>query len=762
MTKLDQVFYKILRYGLLLTAFTPLVVFRNFFSPFNFGKIIVFRIVLEVLLVLYIYLAAKYSELRTNFFKNPLFISLTLYTIFMALSTFFGVDWHQSFWGYWERMGGLFTWLHYYAFLIILISIFKTKEDWLAILWLSVITAVVSTFYGFFQKFSLDAVLGASARLRIFGTVGNPAAFAGYLLFNFYFALYLLRQYSIKKIKIFLIGAIVLFLAAIFMTAVRGAALAFVVSVSTYLFLDRKRLFKRVNKKLFSYPKVFILSATLVLLFFLVSPYLSQYRYFERLTNFSLNQPTVQQRITVWKIAWNGIKERPLLGGGPENFSVVFSEYYNPKILTFGNEVFDRVHNFIFDILAGQGFIGLLFWLALIAYLFRVFLKSKNYLFCSLIVAYLVHNFFFFDLFSSYLMFFVLLGFGIYSTTEGNPTSFSLHITQKLATWKLCLQVGVAVILFGTLIFYANIKPALANFYSTRGYTLLFKGEGDLGLSYFSKALNNAFWSKQDVYRKLSESYIDFIYSKPQFLKDEDKEFRRKILADMAAWFEKRNQAESFEYAEPLYLYRIYRAHALFADPSAENKQKTTGILEEGIRKLPNALPLYYNLFDLLLEQGEFQKAADLMAKAYDLDKDLNRTKFNMGLVLILTNTQPNIRNSGEIENGFNLIFESVDAGYVSPEKVNSLGKVLEKNKMYPEMLKLYLKLSEKDSRYLVHMSYVYLLLNDRKNTISFADQALVLNYDQIGNQGFRILSEIYKTLGDNKKRSEALLKSAP
>mgnify|MGYP001610819747 FL=1 len=149
------------------------------------------------------------------------------------------------------------------------------------------------------------------------------------------------------------------------------------------------------------------------------------------------------------------------------------------------------------------------------------------------------------------------------------------------------------------------------------------------------------------------------------------------------------------------------------------------------------------------------------MVKTYGLDKNLARTKFNMGLAFILINTKPGSRDSKEIDNGFNIIFESTDSGYQSLEKINSLGKVLEKNKMYTEMLKLYLKLSENDSRYLVSVSYTYLLLGDRKNAFSFAERALALNYSQIGNQGFRTLSEIYKALGDNKKRSEALLKSA-
>ena len=783
MNYFDTLLYRSLRYGLLAAVFVPLVIFRNSFSPFNFGKVIVFRILIEILLIAYIFLAIRYKEFRPNFkfsrfakqiedprfreaksgqLPNSIFWALTFFTVSYAISTFLGADWHQSFWGYWERMGGLFTWLHYYAFLVILVAVFKTKEDWLTILWLSVIAAVVSTFYGFFQKFSVDVVLGASGRLRIFGTLGNPAAFAGYLLFNFYFALYLLKQYRNKKVRIFLIGAIILFFVAIFMTVVRGAVLGLIISLLVFVILDRKHLLEMAKKKITLNLKFRTLIIG-VLLFLILLMGLFRPDGFKRLTNFSLNQPTVQQRVIVWKIAWQGIKERPFFGWGPENFSSAFSVHYNPEISKISEEIFDKAHDILLDIGVTQGFVGLFIWLFLMTCLWRVFVKSKNYLFCSLIVAYLIHNFFFFDLFSSYLMFFILLGFGIYRPAPDIASAF-WQPAPKTFFHTSILKIGflTIMILSGALIFYANLKPALANFYSTRGYSLLYKNEGDQGLNYFSKAINSAFWSKYDVYRKFSESYVDFIYSKPKFLKDDDKEFRKKMLIDMISWFEKRNQAENLDYTESLYLHKTYMAYALFVDSSPENKLKTATILEEGIKKLPNALPLYYNLFDLLLEQGEFQKAEDLIIKAHELDQELNRTKFNMGLALILVNTKPGLRDGREIENGLNLIFESMDSGYLSFDKLNSLSKVLEKNKMYPEMLKLYLKLSEKDSRYLVHISYVYLLSSDRKNATIFADRALALNYSQIGNQGFRILSEVYKVLGDNKKRSEALLKSAP
>jgi len=43
-------------------------------------------------------------------------------------------------------------------------------------------------------------------------------------------------------------------------------------------------------------------------------------------------------------MAWEGVKEKPLLGWGQENFNLVFNKYYEPSL--YGQEVwFDRVHN---------------------------------------------------------------------------------------------------------------------------------------------------------------------------------------------------------------------------------------------------------------------------------------------------------------------------------------------------------------------------------------------------------------------------------
>ena len=69
----------------------------------------------------------------------------------------------------------------------------------------------------------------------------------------------------------------------------------------------------------------------------------------------------------IWNISWQGVKERPILGWGQDNFSFVFTKYYNPQM--YAQEPwFDRSHNVFLDWLVAAGVVGLIAYL----YLFLV------------------------------------------------------------------------------------------------------------------------------------------------------------------------------------------------------------------------------------------------------------------------------------------------------------------------------------------------------------------------------------------------------
>ena len=127
-------------------------------------------------------------------------------------------------------------------------------------------------------------------------------------------------------------------------------------------------------------------------------------------------------RFAIWSIAYEGFKERPILGWGQDNFNYVFNKYYDPKIYD-QEQWFDRAHNVFFDWLIAGGILGLLSYLALfvtaIVAIWRsrahekdlYFLFSDKVLLTALLIAYFIHNLFVFDSITSYILFFGVLAF---------------------------------------------------------------------------------------------------------------------------------------------------------------------------------------------------------------------------------------------------------------------------------------------------------------------------------------------------------------
>jgi O-antigen ligase len=107
-------------------------------------------------------------------------------------------------------------------------------------------------------------------------------------------------------------------------------------------------------------------------------------------------------RFTLWNMAWQGVKEKPFLGWGQDNFPYVFAKYYDPKMYS-QEQWFDRTHNVFFDWLIAGGFLGLLSYLAIFVVAIVMLWKRKEFalwekaVFTGLITAYFIHNFLYFD-----------------------------------------------------------------------------------------------------------------------------------------------------------------------------------------------------------------------------------------------------------------------------------------------------------------------------------------------------------------------------
>jgi len=128
--------------------------------------------------------------------------------------------------------------------------------------------------------------------------------------------------------------------------------------------------------------------------------------------------------LVTWQGAYEGFKDKPLLGYGYENFYQVFDKNFNSVIYRKAGSVvwFDRAHNMIFDRLITGGLIGLLFYLSLLFtplfFLWRHFRRnktSKGYfipvIFSLMILSYFIQNMFIFEALVTYIPLFIVLAF---------------------------------------------------------------------------------------------------------------------------------------------------------------------------------------------------------------------------------------------------------------------------------------------------------------------------------------------------------------
>lgn len=448
---------KILR-GLLLTgvfaiALCPLIVSGSLFFPFITGKNYFFRIIVEVMLGLWLVLMYRDRGHRPK--RSGILIALTAYVGIQALATIFGENPTRSFWSNFERMEGLVSYLHSYLFFIIAISIMRTKEIWRWFLNATVAVSAIVSIYGIGQMTGALQIHQGSTRLD--ATLGNAAYLASYLLFHIFILFYLFTSTPAKNKGLrYTYGLLaVLELIILYYTATRGAILGLIGGIMVALFLLGLKHSGHARKVSFSVLGAILLFIALfwslrTTSFIANSPVLG------RFASISATETTTQSRFLIWNMSWQGFKEHPLLGWGPENYPLVFQKYYTPQMWR-QEPWFDRSHNIVFDNLISFGLIGLLAYISLFGTALYYLWRDKKdgglegrVLLTGLLAGYFFHNIFVFDNLVSTIMFLVILGYihTVYSPLKGEAG------IKKNSQDSLMPLVVVGAIILSSLSFY--------------------------------------------------------------------------------------------------------------------------------------------------------------------------------------------------------------------------------------------------------------------------------------------------------------------
>lgn len=497
----------------------PLLSLPPWFSPPAWGKTIVFRSILSLIALIFLwqilFRPEKQGFLVTKQAKVVGLSLIVLWFVFL-LSTIFSLDPRFSFWGSPYRSWGFLNFSFFVLFAFLLFRILK-HEDW-QLIWDAAITvAVLVALFALVQKyeyafFRSKFIITYSGRTP--STVGSPLFLALYLLlFVFLSLVFALKEQRLAK-KTFYLFAFFLFVTVIFAFTLSRAALVGFLLAGLYFVVFYPTKSRLIKVSLLAAS--FVLVATTIYLVF--HPDLIPQAW----QRFSIQEMLQDPRIAGWKITLQALTDRPVLGYGPYNFAIAFDKHYGFSISESDQKFYqqthwwDTAHNSYLDIIVNTGFLGFvayLFFLATLVWnLQKQRRKSNNPLLYhgvqATLVAYLSAIFFTFDTFSTYLIFFLLVGYSLYLVNQEEENAeevrnpfFRMDGQRKKALILICF------LFFAWFLYSFNFKPLKINSQIVWASHYLKKGWCDKAII----IMENILPSRSFIDHYLRLSYIDVI-----------------------------------------------------------------------------------------------------------------------------------------------------------------------------------------------------------------------------------------------------------
>ena len=671
-----------------IKAFVFIIPFLSFwiaqsmYFPYITGRNFGFRILVELGLVLWAGLMIIDKNYRPK--TTLMFWAVTFLIIILGLADFLGVSPYNSFWSRFERMEGYLMFLHLFGYFLLLITVLKTKKDWLLFFNLFVGAGLLVGGYGVMQLLGLkEAIQGGG--VRIDGTIGNPTYLAAYMMLISALTLVLLFNARSKGWRYGYLGVFIFNLIILYFTASRGAFLALIVTVPlfllAYIFLiakndPLKRLYKRIAISLL------ILIALLPLGFQLIknTNFVQESNVLSRFTNLSLTDFTIRARFYIWNIGLRGFLERPILGWGQENFLQVFAKHYDPRL--YDQEPwFDRSHNLIFDWLINAGILGLISYLSLFVIFFMNLYRAwkskvldirEGVVLLLALIAYFIQNLFVFDNFNTYIIFFALLAYLDFLGREADSAKDKAVQVDQNKVMPSIIAATIILIAMSGIIYFVNIRPANA----AKGIIDGLQATADQTdpvnktLTAFKQALDLNTFGEAEVLEQLARVSTTLM-NQPM-----DNRIKAQFLNFSSARLESYLERFPNDIRVHLFTGALYAASASF-NPQGLTKGREH--FEIGLKLSPKKQSVLFVLADNYLRLGASDKALELLNRAVDLEPKDFEAQTNKAIIYLLLGqpgevlkvieamNQYRLNSSPEIKDRANVAF------YVSLERIGGV-----------------------------------------------------------------------------------------
>jgi len=663
--KLEKICLFIIKWGSCLILFLPIVVYQQTFYPYIFGKIVFFRILVEIILVFWLLLIIYNKSYRPNW-RHPLILTATIFLGALFITSIFGVDFYRSFWSNQERMTGIFTLLHLWLWFIILTSVFKKWSDWAKLIGASLACSVLVGLYGFGQNMGLKFLLPLPyLGGRMISTLGNPIFLGTYAMLNIFLGAFLFLKSKQKLIKVLTVMAMVFNVIVMLLAGSRGAVLSFSAAILIFIIFF---VLKKLSPKTKTWGTIILILLLLAILSAYVylqtptgKPIQDKLPHLSRFLDFKALTSGLDQRTIPWQIAWQGFKERPISGWGWENYNVVFNKYYQPKFLEWGlaGTWFDRSHNQIMDFLATSGIVGTLAYLLFYGTIFYLLLRKKRdanirmhtndankdnscyswsnsyglVILALMFAAYFLQNLTSFDAPAPLIVFYLGLGLVYFITSTNYKSDTNIQITNedeklKIANCKLKINqrfpLPLLIFILGVLLVIVVYRLNLKPFIQSKAASVAFKispQNFDQGLLWYQGALAIPTFVSPGIRSKLFQTILTKKISDPNFLTG---------WALAAAEMTKSCQEHPQDARYWLCLGQLYD---LNGRDDQNNLTKGQMALEKALALSPQRQQIYFELAQNKILQGSRDGAIQYAQTAVALDQKVGVSYYQRGAI---------------------------------------------------------------------------------------------------------------------------------
>jgi O-antigen ligase/tetratricopeptide (TPR) repeat protein len=426
-------------------------------------------------------------------------------------------------------------------------------------------------------------------------------------------------------------------------------------------------------------------------------------------------------RVMLWGMAWEGVKERPVLGWGQDNFPFVFAKYYDPKM--YGQEQwFDRTHNVFFDWLIAGGILALVGYIVLFIALVYVLWKKttldlnpltnvlEKSVITGLLVGYFIHNLFIFDNLVSYIFFVFMLALA-HSLSCGNSGEQSKHKSNI----PLIPQTTVALVITvaSLVIFVYSVREVVYKPYMA-GRTLIYAlQESQLAsrtpdlekskktLELFEKALSYNTFANVEIRERLSEVA-------PVMIAPKNDDLLRKYSELVATEFVKAFKETPNDPRPRIFLALYLQKFGLY--------EQSLPHIEKAIELSPTKQSFIFQKGIVQLSLGRYPDAVATFKQAYDLEPANGEAAVLYAL--------------SHIYNGTNKEADKIlgdNLEYLTDQRI--LGVYLEKG-MYQkieQIADMQIKANPNNPQTYLSLAGLYLKMNRRNEAIQQIQKAIVL-----------------------------------